>query len=221
MYGKELDFLFTGLRMECISYKFIVCISETSQNSFLCVSVWFPTPVCSQDFFFLFDMCLNQFTQLKWEYFLFTEQIWIFVLPFYVLCTTFIYWKENVKLLPILKKYIGFDQFLYISVYIYIYIRKNLFYIFSLFTWVCFSRSKTDKYKLTIIFINYGESLFALLNLLLMFQLSSEMWRSRFPNDRLSLSEWLLSWGCRHSKMKEKILKIVASKNYIQLLHFQ
>lgn len=170
-------------------------------------------------FFFFFDMCLNQFTQLKWEYILFTEQIWIFVLPFYVLCTTFIYWKENIKLLPMLKKYIGFDQFLYISVYVYI--RKNLFYIFSLFTWVCFSRSKTDKYKLTIIFTNYGESLFALLNLLLMFQLSSEIWRSRFPNDCLSLSEWLLSWGCRHSKMKEKILKTVASKNYIQLLHFQ
>ena len=167
---------------------------------------------------FFFLMFLNQFTQLKWEYFLFTEQIWIFVLPFYVLCSTFIYWKENVKLLPILKKCIGFEWFLYISVYVCI--RKNLFYSFSLFTWVCFSRSKTDKYKLTIIFSNYGESLLALLNLLLMFQLSSEIWRSRFPNDYVSLPEWLLSWGYRHSKMKEKILKIVASKNYIQLLHF-
>lgn len=141
-------------------------------------------------FFFFFWYVLESVHTTKMEYFLFTEQIWIFVLPFYVLCTTFIYWKENVKLLPMLKKYIGFDQFLYISVYVYI--RKNLFYIFSLFTWVCFSRSKTDKYKLTIIFINYGESLFALLNLLLMFQLSSEIWRSRFPNDWVSQSDCFL-----------------------------
>lgn len=62
---QEADFLYPGLSMTF--YEFLVSINETSQNSFLCVSLWFPIAAIRPQDYYFFNVCLNQLAQLKWE----------------------------------------------------------------------------------------------------------------------------------------------------------
>lgn len=108
----------------------------------------------------------------------------IFVLTIYVYIP-YSFIEKECKLLPSWAKCIWFEQFL-----LYVYIRKIILHSFI---WVCFSGSKTDKYKLAIIFNNYEEETLILTNMLLIFQLQSKT-LSTFPNGYVILSQWMLSW---------------------------
>lgn len=130
LYAKEPPALHRSEHSVCVR-GFIVSISETSRNIFLCVSLWFPIAACLASGLFFFQYVLESGHTSEMGTFLFYWTDLNFCVTILCLCIIFIYWKKNLKLLPVFLKS-GFEEFLYMCVLEKIILHFSFIY-FSLF----------------------------------------------------------------------------------------